>query len=192
MIVAVDWTSGTAILLLIAGAIGTLGTAGAIVLAISRSARSWLRPPKPLIAFGHPVETPTQFALISRGFPAKWELQKQLAAREEIRLSSLSVSYLIENKDAGRGVRELRTGIRERGGLREHTFDECFVLILGAGEKLDVPNVKVPESMSEKLTSLNRAEEFVYWATFADDRGRRWEANYDPKPRKLEYRLLRR
>jgi hypothetical protein len=185
-----DWTSGGAIVLYVAGVIVTLGGAAAIILAVSRSARDWLRPREPLIAFGHPTEGPTPFVFWVGG--SDTEFERQMQAHEEARLSSLSISYLIENKESQREVRELRTGIRERGGIREHTFDECFVQILGPGGDVEVANVRVPDDFAEGLTSENRGEEFVYWATFTDASGRRWEATCDPWLGKLAYRLLHR
>jgi hypothetical protein len=104
----------------------------------------------------------------------------------------LSVAYLIENKDATNAVRELSTGIRTRDGSREHTFEDCFVQILGAGEKVEVPNAAVPKEWIEGMTEANRAENFLYWARFRDAKNRRWEATYDPVSRDLSYRRLRR
>ena len=40
------------------------------------------------------------------------------------------------------------------------------------------------------MTDANRAEGFTYWALFRDARNRRWEATYNARARKLDYRRL--
>jgi hypothetical protein len=58
----------------------------------------WLHPPKPLVAFSHPQEDSFAFVWFVGGDDS--EMDRQDREHEEIRLSSLSVSYLIENKDS--------------------------------------------------------------------------------------------
>jgi hypothetical protein len=103
-------------------------------------------------------------------------------------LSSLSVSYLIENKDST-AVRELSTGIRTQDG-QEHTFESCFVQILAPGQHVDVPNMLIRAELCEGMTDTNRAENFLYWAHFHDAGGRRWDATYEPRSRAMSYHLL--
>jgi len=137
-----------------------------------------------------PAKDPFPFAMIIDADDSQAEIDRQERANEEIRLSSLSLSYLIENKDSA-AVRELSTGIRRHDG-HEHTFESCFVQILAPGQHVDVPNMRIPAELCEGMTEENRAENFLYWAHFRDSGGRRWEATYDPEKRVMDYTLLSR
>ena len=186
-----DWASWYGIVLAVAVAITTIGGAAYLILRAVGWVRGWLSPPTPLVAFGHPQEDSFPFVWAIGPGISDADFERQQGANEEIRLSSLSVSYLIENKDPARAVRELSTGIRtEDGG--EYTFDSCFVQILAPGQTVDVPNMTIPPELCEGMTETNRAENFLYWARFRDADGRRWEATYDPEVRVLDYRLLSR
>jgi hypothetical protein len=190
MVVGVDWTSWYGILFAIATGIGAIGGAFVLLTGAWRSIVTWARPSEPLIGFGHPEEVPIPWVVFTDGSEAAEREQER--QHEAARLAQLRISYLVENKDATNAVHELSTGIRTRDGSREHTFEDCFVQILGAGEKVDVPNAAVPEELREGMTEANRAENFLYWARFRDARNRRWEATYDPASRGLSYRRLRR
>jgi hypothetical protein len=109
--VAVEWTSGLNLVLLVAGAILTIGGAVAVLVRLVR----WLRPSNPLIAFGHPSETPTPFVFSVGGSESDWARQdREYEAR---RLEFLAVSYLVENKGTTNEdtVRDLSTGLRGGG-----------------------------------------------------------------------------
>jgi hypothetical protein len=185
-----DWGSWYGITFTVAVGITTIGGAAYLIVRAARSLHRWLRPPKPLVAFGHPQEDPFPFAMIIDADDSQAEIDRQERANEEIRLSSLSLSYLIENKDSA-AVRELSTGIRRHDG-HEHTFESCFVQILAPGQHVDVPNMRIPAELCEGMTEENRAENFLYWAHFRDSGGRRWEATYDPEKRVMDYTLLSR
>lgn len=75
-----------------------------------RKALAWLRPAHPLISFGHPEESPFPFVMFLGGSEA--DTDRQFREQEEIRLKTLSVNYLIENKGTTNAdtVRELSTG----------------------------------------------------------------------------------
>jgi len=120
------------------------------------------------------------------------DMDRQLKEREELRLKTLSVNYLIENKGTTNAdtVRELSTGIRSIDGVESHTFESCFVQILGPGEKVEVTGMEVPWEMHGGMTEANRAEGFTYWADFRDAKNRRWEASYNARARRLDYRRL--
>ncbi len=110
---------------------------------------------------------------------------------ERARLSGLTISYLIENKD-GSAVRELSTGIRTFDGTSSDTHEPCFVQILAPRETVDITDLTPPRDWWEEMTDQDRAVNFVYWAVFTDEGGRRWEATYDPQQRKMNYSVLRR
>ena len=185
-----DWASWYGIVLAVAVGITTIGGAAYLILRTAGSAHRWVRPPSPLVAFGHPQEDPTPFGFVIGTHDSQAEIERQDRANEELRLSSLSVSYLIENKDST-AVRELSTGIRTPDG-QEHTFEACFVQILAPGQHVDVPNMSIPDDLCRGMTEANRAENFLYWARFRDANGRRWEATYEPTRRVLDYSVLSR
>ena len=95
-----DWGSWYGITFTVAVRITTIGGAAYLIVRAARSLHRWLRPPKPLVAFGHPQEDPFPFAMIIDADDSQAEIDRQERANEEIRLSSLSLSYLIENKDS--------------------------------------------------------------------------------------------
>ncbi|MGD0167761.1 MAG: hypothetical protein ABSC51_10835 [Gaiellaceae bacterium] len=190
MILAFDWTSWYGLIVAIAAGVVTIGGAFVLIFGGAKRLAQIVRPRKPLISFGHPSEAPTPMVFFITDDPE--EDRRQHAGNERARLSSLRVSYLIENK-GGTAVRELSTGIRSREGAVEHTFEKHFVQILAAGEKTELARVSVPNAMHEGMTESNRALNFLYWARFFDDSsGKRWEVLYDPITRRLTYRRLRR
>jgi hypothetical protein len=176
------WTHGYGLLLAIAGGIITIG--GAI--AVASGGAKWLlqqiHPTKPLVSFGHPSEQ--SIPLVSWGDDPYFQ-----ESYEGMRLSRLEVSYLVENKDDV-ALRELTTGIRTRDSANEITFAEHYVQILTAGDTTEVTNVTIPVELHEGMTDENRAENFIYWASF-ERAGKRWKASYDPRTRALSYRRLR-
>ena len=188
--VGLTWTSGGSIILYACGALLTVLGALALLTETGQKVRAWLRPAKPLISFGHPEESPFPFVMFLGGSEA--DMDRQFREQEELRLKSLSVDYLIENKGTTNAdtVRELSTGIRSIDRVESHTFESCFVQILGPGEKVDVSGMEVPWEMHGGMTDANRAEGFAYWAHFRDARNRRWEASYNARSRKLDYRRL--
>jgi hypothetical protein len=139
-----DWGSWYGIVLAVAAGITTIGGAAYLILRAAGAVHRWLRPPTPLVAFGHPQEDPTRWVFLIGTHDSQAEIDRQDSANEEVRLSSLSLSYLIENKDST-AVRELSTGIRTQDG-QEHTFESCFVQILAPGQHVDVPNMLIPPS----------------------------------------------
>lgn len=173
----------------VAGAITLIAGALTVLAKTGRLAIGWWKPRPPLIAFGHPDESRMPFVGWLGGSNAEWE--RQMRRHEEFRLQHLTICYLIENKDTS-AVRELSTGIRTRDGTTTVRHEPCFVQILGPGEKVEIDNLDPPAEFWQGMTDKNRAENFVYWARFRDDHGRRWEATYEPKPRQLSYRALRR
>jgi hypothetical protein len=177
------WTHGYGLLLAISGGIITIGGAVAVASGGAKWLLQQIRPSKPLVSFGHPSEQ--VIPLFSWGDDPGFDQRY-----EHMRLSSLEVSYLVENKDDV-ALRELTTGIRTRDGAHEITFDEHYVQILPAGETTEVTNVTVTAELHEGMTEENRAENFIYWAGF-ERAGKRWEASYDPRTRALSYRRLRR
>lgn len=177
---AFDWSNPLALLLYLPGVALAVGAA--------LKAYRWFSPSKPLLAFGHPQEHSGPGVLFAGGSDADFE--RQLAERERFRLSSLSVSYLIENKGTT-ALRNLTTGIRTRGG-QEHQFEEWVVQILAARETAPVKEVDVPDELHAGLTDPNRAVNYLFWARFTDEQGRRWEAIYDPQERSLDYVLISR
>lgn len=184
-----DWTSWYGVLLLVAGGIVTVGGAVAVLSGAVGRLVAWLRPTKPLIAFGHPHETPTPWIFAVGGSDADW--QRQQVAYENARLGHLGVDYLVENKGTTNtdAVREVTTGLRSVDGT-EHTFQSCFAQILGPGEHVSIEGETVPAEMHEGMDDTNRAENFLYWSRFRDARSRRWEATYEPKTRTLDYQRL--
>jgi hypothetical protein len=70
-------------------------------------------------------------------------------------------------------VRLVGPPIRSPDGTEERTFGDCFVQILGPGEKVEVQNESIPLEMHNGMEHENRAEQFVYWAQFLDSRLRR-------------------
>ena len=129
--VGLTWTSGYSIVIYAAGVIVTIGGALALLTETGRKALAWFHPAHPLISFGHPEETPFPFFMFVGG--SKADMDAQLREQEGLRLKSLSVNYLIENKGTTNAdtVRELSTGIRSIDGVESHTFESCFVQILG-------------------------------------------------------------
>jgi hypothetical protein len=186
-----DWGSWYGIVFAVAVGITTIGSAAYLIVRATKSGRRWLRPPEPLVAFGHPHEDSFPFVWFIGPDTSDDEVERQQRAHEENRLSSLSLSYLIENKDSARAMRELSTGIRAPDG-GEYTFDSCFVQILAPGQTVDVPIVTIPSELCEGMAETNRAENFLYWARFRDADGHRWEATYEPRSRAMNYRLLSR
>jgi hypothetical protein len=179
------WTSGYGLVLAIAVGITTIGGAFALIFGGAQRLVQFIRPSGPLVSFGHPSEHSGPMVYWLTDDPIA--NQRQDEAIERARLSSLSVSYLIENKDDV-ALRELSTGIRTRDGAHEHTFSEHVVQILAAGETTEVAQVTVPVSMHEGMTDSNRELNFLYWARFFGSSGRRWEAIYDPMSRRTTYR----
>jgi len=187
VILAFDWSSGYGIAIAVAGGVLTIG--GAVVFLLGYGGRfvRWLRPPEPLVSLGHPTEDATPWVWAIDGSDAEWERQQR--AYEDARLSSLTISYIVENKD-DTAIRDVTTGICTRDG-RKHRFEEWFVQILAAHETEPVANVRVPDELHAGMTDTDRAENFVFWTRFRDEDGRRWEALYDPKRRDLSYTRLR-
>ena len=186
-----DWGSWYGVVFAVAVGVTTIGSAAYLIVRATKSGHRWLRPSEPLVAFGHPQEDPTPWSNLIGTHDSQAEIDRQDRENEKIRLSSLSVSYLIENKDTARAVREISTGIRTQD-RREQAFESCLVQILAPGQHVDVPNMLIPAELREGMTETNRAENFLYWARFRDADGRRWEATYAPKARALDYRLLSR
>ena len=133
--VGLTWTSGYSIVFYAATAVLTIGGALALLTETGRKALAWFRPAHPLISFGHPEESPFPFVIGLGGSEA--DMDRQFREKEELRLKSLSVDYLIENKGTTNAdtVRELSTGIRSIDGVESHTFESCFVQILGPGRE---------------------------------------------------------
>jgi hypothetical protein len=188
--IGLAWTSGYSILIYAATGILTIGGALALLTQTGQKVLAWFRPAQPLISFGHPEESPVPFVAWIDGSDAEWKAQ--MRAHEELRVKTLSVNYLIENKGTTNAdtVRELSTGVRSIDGIESHTFEPCFVQILGPGEKVEVKGMDVPWEMHGGMTDTNRAEGFTYWAHFRDAKNRRWEATYNARTRKLDYHRL--
>jgi hypothetical protein len=149
------WTHGYGLLLAIAGGIATIGGAIAVASGGARWLLQQISPSKPLVSFGHPVETrhiPFFFLSDDDAF-----MDRQHREHEEYRLSGLDVKYLIENKDDV-ALRELMTGTRTRNGDREHTFSDHYVQILSAGDTTEVENSTIPADWHEGMTSGDLSE----------------------------------
>jgi hypothetical protein len=182
MLLALDWTSGYGLVLAVATGITVIGGAIVLVVTSGHRMRDWLRPAKPLIAFGHPQDCQPPWIFFG-GSDA--EMEAQTREHERFRLSRLIFSYLIENK-GDTPIRNATTGIRTRDG-REHRFEDWFVQILAGRESAPVENVEVPHDLHAGLTDENRAVNFLFWLRFEDDKRRRWEAAYDARSRDLSY-----
>lgn len=185
-LLAFSLTSGIGLVIPIAGAITVIGGAAAILLHSGKAAARWWKPRPPLVSFGHPSETVAPFFFGWGDSDADWEQQNQ--RWEELRLKSLEISYLIENKDQA-AVRELSTGIRARDGSVNWTHEPCFVQILAPTERVEITDLAPPEEMWKGMTDSDRSTNFVYWTRFLDESGRRWEVTYDPQTRKMTNRL---
>jgi hypothetical protein len=181
VVLAFDLASGWGVV--IAAAVG-LGSICGVVIYRHRLIR-WVAPRDPAVSISHPTENRQTRAFGIGGSDA--DFQRQVAAWERARLSSLSVNYVIENHQ-GEPVREVTTGIRSEDGT-EFTF-ETSNPILGAGDNLPVESARVPVELHSGMDDKNRAERFTFWARFKAE-GRRWEANYDPRTRRLHHRRLR-
>jgi hypothetical protein len=184
---AFQWSSWYGIVAAVAGSIVTIGGAIAIAAAGAKWLGQRLRPSEPLVSFGHPSEDAIPWVFSVGGFQSDFDRQE--ARYQEARLSSLRVSYLIENKDTV-PLREVSTGIRTRDGTSEHTFPEHVIQILGADDTSEVSGVTVPEELHGGMIDDNRALNFLYWACF-ERSDHRWEALYDPQARRTTYRRLR-
>jgi hypothetical protein len=180
------WSSWYGIVTAIAAGIVTLGTAIALVFGGARWLGERIRPAKPLVSFGHPGEEAVPWVFSIGG--TDWEWEQQQARYEQARLSSLRVSYMIENKDTV-ALRDVTTGIRTRDGASEHAFPEHVMQILEPGATSKVEHVTVPEELHADMTDNDRAQNFLYWCRF-DRAGRRWEAAYDPHARRTTYQRL--
>jgi hypothetical protein len=183
MALAVDWTSWWGVVLTAAAAVGILATAFGVV----RAAARWLWPAPPLVSFGHPIELSMPWIYSLGGSDAQFERQGR--AREQVRLSSLTIEYLIENKDTT-AIRDVTTGLRTADG-QEIAFEPFRVQILGPNAAQPVAGFELPPEVYEGMTETNRADNFTYWARFKDVNGRSWEAIYEPRSRKLSYRRRR-
>lgn len=101
-LLAFSWTSGYGLVITIATAITLIGGAATILVRSGLAAARWWKPRPPLVAFGHPSENSVPFIFFMGGSDADWE--RQMRQNDEIRLKSLTISYLIENKDRTAGA----------------------------------------------------------------------------------------
>jgi hypothetical protein len=150
VVLAVDWTSSLAFLAYVPSLL-FLAT-----LAFAPSAL--ILPPEPLIELGHPQ--------VELG-----DLRERLGSRdgtskrtsEELRLASLKLSDLIENKGAT-PIRSLTTGVRRDS--TEYQFQDWLAQILESGQPAPVDGVTIPKELHEGMTEQNRAESFTLWVCF--------------------------
>ena len=108
MVVGFGWGAWYGIALATAGAIATFGAAAAVVVGAWRylSRRLNPEPPRePDVVLGHP------------GAQISLTPLHELAEGEHRRLISVRPTYLIENKDPARAIRDVSTGARTRDGL---------------------------------------------------------------------------
>jgi hypothetical protein len=85
-VIATDWGSTWSIVLVIAGAVVTVG--GALVLLTDAGGRflRWIRPNEPLVSIGHPEETATPFAFFGGSSD---DFARQQRRYEALRLEDL-------------------------------------------------------------------------------------------------------
>jgi hypothetical protein len=152
-----------------------------------RAIKAWLFPPppeppppskRPAVALGHP------------GASISLTPIHELAEGEHSKVIKCEPMYVIENKDAARPIRDVTTGVRRHDG-REHSFDKFRAPMIGPKEAAPVRNLDtIPLELLDGLHTANPELEFLYWARFEDDDGRRWEAVYDPGTRSTSDREL--
>jgi hypothetical protein len=105
---------------------------------------------------------------------------------EPRRLAAVEPRYLIENKEATEGIRDVVTGVRTRDG-REHGFDAFRAGLIAAKETAIVENVgSIPHDFLEGVHESAAFSAFLYWARFTRAETR-WEVVYDPETRENTY-----
>jgi hypothetical protein len=182
-----DWSSWYAALLYVLGGVALVGTVVGHVYGFW----GWLG--KRLHPAPTPPEPPSKRPAVVLGHPgASISLTPlhELAQGEHSRVIKVEPLYVIENNDALRPIRDVTTGVRRRDG-REHTFEKFRAPMIGPKESAEVRNVdSIALDMLDGLHVANPELEFLYWARFEDDDGRRWEAAYDPQNRMADCREL--
>ncbi len=182
VVIGFDWGSWYGVVLAIAGAIATFGGAVAVVVGGWR----WLS------QRAHP-EAPRPPDVVLRHPGARISLTPphELADGEHRRLVSIRPTYLIENKDPLRSIRDVSTGSRTRDGAHEYVFAEFQAPLLGAGETAEfVARESLPVEWFEGVHESVAQLAFLYWLRFLDVDGRRWEVVYDPEERSCHARLI--
>lgn len=178
MVIGFDWASWYGVLLAVAGAIGTIG--GAIAIIVRAGRWGWKRvhpePPRaPDVVFGHP------------GAQSSMTPLTELKGGESRRLVSVKPTYLIENKYPARPLRDVSTGARTRDRSQEHAFAEFQAPLIGAGETVPfTAKESLPQEWLADVHESAAQRAFLYWIRFTDPDGRRWEVVYDPETRRCE------
>jgi hypothetical protein len=180
VVAAFDWGSWYGIALAIAGAITSFGGAVALVISVWRhvSRRIAPEPPRmPDVVLGHPA---AQMSLTPL---------HELQEGEHRRLVAVRPTYLIENKEAARSIRDVSTGVRTGDGSREHVFEEFQAPLIGAGETVQViARESIPLDWLDGVHESVAQLAFLYWVRFSDADGRRWMVVYDPETRRCDAR----
>jgi hypothetical protein len=181
MVLGFDWGSWYGLALAVAAGITTFGGAAVLVLTGWRYLSGRLNPASPLppdVVLGYP------------GAQISLTPSHELAEGEHRRLVSVRPTYLIENKDAARSIRNVSTGARTRDGVHEHVFDEFHAPLIGAGETVQfMAEQSIPvEWLADVHESVAQAA-FLYWIRFELD-GRPWEVVYDPEARSCAAQLV--
>jgi hypothetical protein len=180
VVAAFDWGAWYGIALAVAGAITTFGGAVVIVVAAWRhvSHRVDPQPPRmPDVVLGHP------------GAQISLTPLHELQEGEHRRLVAVRPTYLIENKEATRSIRDVSTGVRTRDGSQKHVFDEFQAPLIGAGETVQfIAQESVPVDWLNGVHESVAQLAFLYWVRFSDADGRRWEVVYDPEARRCDAR----
>jgi hypothetical protein len=133
---------------------------------------------RPAVVLGHP------------GAHVSFTPIHELAEGEHSKVIRCEPIYLIENKDAARAIRDVTTGVRRHDG-REHPFEKFRAPMIGPKETAPVRNVDtIPLELLDDLHTANPELQFLYWARFEDEDGKRWEVIYDPANRTTDEQPL--